>query len=160
MFGLGESVAVISTALTALKALNENLGALKEASGNVASLGSLLSRFDEVNQSIQEVERTRAGKLSMKEAADLVLAKRQAESFHQRLKERLIMTQGGAKVYRDILNEIERSKLEHEKAVNNLKKARAKRRKQRQEALKLGGVLFCTFAVGMALLFLVLQLLR
>ena len=70
------------------------------------------------------------------------------------------MTQGGAKVYRDILNEIERSKLEHEKAVNNLKKARAKRRKQRQEALKLGGVLFCTFAVGMALLFLVLQLLR
>ena len=85
MFGFGESIAVVTGVLTTLKSLNETLATIRESGANAGSLANLLGQYDDVQQKIQEVEKSKAGVLSVKESMQVQIAKRQAETFHQQL---------------------------------------------------------------------------
>ena len=146
MFGIGETAAAISGILSALRALNEGIATVKESGANAGSLGALVSRYSTVEQKIQEVEQAKAGILTVKQSLDLSLAKRQAETFNRQLRDAMLMT-GQANVYNEVIARVDESKAAHAKSVANLKKARAKRRKELKEV-----ALVLSIAFGVALI--------
>lgn len=133
MFGLGETAAAITGIMSALRALNEGIATIKESGSNAASLGSLVSKYSEVEQRIQDVEKTKAGVLTVKQSLDLTLAKRQAATFNRQLKDALLMS-GQGSVYQEVVARVEESKIAHEKAVAKLKRAKLRRAKEIREA--------------------------
>ena len=130
-FGVGEA-ATIAAVLQGLKALNDGLATVKEAGANAGQISSLVSRYSDLDQKIRDVEAKKAGVLSVKDSMNLQVAKQQAANFHQALKDSLLMQQGGAAQYREIMQRIEDSKVAHEKEVNRLKI----KRRQRQKLIK------------------------
>ena len=130
-FGVGEA-ATIAAVLQGLKSLNDGLATVKEAGANAGQISSLVSRYSDLDQKIRDVEAKKAGVLSVKDSMNLQVAKQQAANFHQALKDSLLMQQGGAAQYREIMQRIEDSKVAHEKEVNRLKI----KRRQRQKLIK------------------------
>ena len=126
MFGIGETAAAITWIMSALRALNEGIATIKESGANASSLGSLVSRYSDVEQRIQDVEKTKSGVLTVRQSLDLSVAKRQAETFNRQLKDALLMSNQGS-VYTEVMARVEESKAAHAEAVNKLKKAKAKR---------------------------------
>ena len=155
MFGIGETAAAITGIMSALRALNEGIAKIKESGSNASSVGSLVSRYSDVEQRIQDVEKTKAGVLTVKQSLDLSLAKRQASTFNRQLKDALLMS-GQGSVYQEVVARVEESKAEHAKAVDKLKRARAKRAKELKEVgLYLGIGLIVTviiLAIAVALM--------
>jgi hypothetical protein len=133
MFGIGETAAAITGIMSALRALNEGIATIKESGSNAASLGSLVSKYSEVEQRIQDVEKTKAGVLTVKQSLNLTLAKRQAATFNRQLKDALLMS-GQGSVYQEVVARVEESKIAHEKAVAKLKRAKLRRAKEIREA--------------------------
>lgn len=131
-FGVGEA-ATIAAVLQGLKALNDGLATVKEAGANAGQISSLVSRYSDLDQKIRDVEAKKAGVLSVKDSMNLQVAKQQAANFHQALKDSLLMQQGGAAQYREIMQRIEDSKIAHEKEVKRLKIKRRQRQKLIQE---------------------------
>ena len=148
-FGVGEA-ATIAAVLQGLKALNDGLVTVKEAGANAGQISSLVSRYSDLDQKIRDVEAKKAGVLSVKDSMNLQVAKQQAANFHRALKDSLLMQQGGAAQYKEIMQRIEDSKVAHEREVNRLKI----KRRQRQKLLKeLGtyamiGLLCVSFLIG------------
>jgi|TARA_A100001515_G_scaffold139492_1_gene134179 hypothetical protein len=148
-FGVGEA-ATIAAVLQGLKALNDGLATVKEAGANAGQISSLVSRYSDLDQKIRDVESKSAGVLSVKDSMNLQVAKQQAANFHRALKDSLLMQQGGAAQYKEIMQRIEDSKVAHEREVNRLKI----KRRQRQKLLKeLGtyaiiGLLSVSFLLG------------
>ena len=148
-FGVGEA-ATIAAVLQGLKALNDGLATVKEAGANAGQISSLVSRYSDLDQKIRDVESKSAGVLSVKDSMNLQVAKQQATNFHRALKDSLLMQQGGAAQYKEIMQRIEDSKIAHEREVNRLKI----KRRQRQKLLKeLGtyaiiGLLCVSFLLG------------
>jgi predicted nucleic acid-binding Zn-ribbon protein len=148
-FGVGEA-ATIAAVLQGLKALNDGLATVKEAGANAGQISSLVSRYSDLDQKIRDVESKSAGVLSVKDSMNLQIAKQQATNFHRALKDSLLMQQGGAAQYKEIMQRIEDSKVAHEREVNRLKI----KRRQRQKLLKeLGtyamiGLLCVSFLLG------------
>ena len=148
-FGVGEA-ATIAAVLQGLKALNDGLATVKEAGANAGQISSLVSRYSDLDQKIRDVESKSAGVLSVKDSMNLQVAKQQATNFHRALKDSLLMQQGGAAQYKEIMQRIEDSKVAHEREVNRLKI----KRRQRQKLLKeLGtyaiiGLLCVSFLLG------------
>ena len=148
-FGVGEA-ATIAAVLQGLKALNDGLATVKEAGANAGQISSLVSRYSDLDQKIRDVEAKKAGVLSVKDSMNLQIAKQQAANFHRALKDSLLMQQGGAAQYKEIMQRIEDSKVAHEREVNRLKI----KRRQRQKLLKeLGtytiiGLLCVSFLLG------------
>ena len=148
-FGVGEA-ATIAAVLQGLKALNDGLATVKEAGANAGQISSLVSRYSDLDQKIRDVESKSAGVLSVKDSMNLQVAKQQAQNFHRALKDSLLMQQGGAAQYKEIMQRIEDSKVAHEREVNRLKI----KRRQRQKLLKeLGtyaiiGLLSVSFLLG------------
>ena len=148
-FGVGEA-ATIAAVLQGLKALNDGLATVKEAGANAGQISSLVSRYSDLDQKIRDVEAKKAGVLSVKDSMNLQVAKQQATNFHRALKDSLLMQQGGAAQYKEIMQRIEDSKVAHEREVNRLKI----KRRQRQKLLKeLGtyamiGLLCVSFLLG------------
>ena len=148
-FGVGEA-ATIAAVLQGLKALNDGLATVKEAGANAGQISSLVSRYSDLDQKIRDVEAKKAGVLSVKDSMNLQVAKQQAANFHRALKDSLLMQQGGAAQYKEIMQRIEDSKVAHEREVNRLKI----KRRQRQKLLKeLGtyaiiGLLSVSFLLG------------
>ena len=148
-FGVGEA-ATIAAVLQGLKALNDGLATVKEAGANAGQISSLVSRYSDLDQKIRDVESKSAGVLSVKDSMNLQVAKQQATNFHRALKDSLLMQQGGAAQYKEIMQRIEDSKAAHEREVNRLKI----KRRQRQKLLKeLGtyaiiGLLSVSFLLG------------
>ena len=148
-FGVGEA-ATIAAVLQGLKALNDGLATVKEAGANAGQISSLVSRYSDLDQKIRDVEAKKAGVLSVKDSMNLQVAKQQAANFHRALKDSLLMQQGGAAQYKEIMQRIEDSKVAHEREVNRLKI----KRRQRQKLLKeLGtyamiGLLCVSFLLG------------
>jgi hypothetical protein len=148
-FGVGEA-ATIAAVLQGLKALNDGLATVKEAGANAGQISSLVSRYSDLDQKIRDVEAKKAGVLSVKDSMNLQIAKQQATNFHRALKDSLLMQQGGAAQYKEIMQRIEDSKVAHEREVNRLKI----KRRQRQKLLKeLGtyamiGLLCVSFLLG------------
>ena len=130
-FGVGEAAA-IGAVLQGLKALNDGLATVKEAGANAGQISSLVSRYSDLDQKIRDVEAKSAGVLSVKDSMNLQIAKQQAANFHRALKDSLLMQQGGAAQYKEIMQRIEDSKVAHEKEVNRLKI----KRRQRQKLVK------------------------
>ena len=130
-FGVGEAAA-IGAVLQGLKALNDGLATVKEAGANAGQISSLVSRYSDLDQKIRDVEAKSAGVMSVKDSMNLQVAKQQAANFHRALKDSLLMQQGGAAQYKEIMQRIEDSKVAHEKEVNRLKV----KRRQRQKLVK------------------------
>ena len=130
-FGVGEA-ATIAAVLQGLKALNDGLATVKEAGANAGQISSLVTKYSDLDQKIRDVESKKAGVLSVKDSMDLQIAKQQATNFHRALKDSLLMQQGGAAQYKEIMQRIEDSKAAHEKEVNRLKI----KRRQRQKLVK------------------------
>ena len=130
-FGVGEAAA-IGAVLQTLKALNDGLATIKETGANAGQISSLVSRYSDLDQKIRDVEAKSAGVLSVKDSMNLQVAKQQAANFHRALKDSLLMQQGGAAQYKEIMQRIEDSKVAHEKEVNRLKV----KRRQRQKLVK------------------------
>ena len=158
-FGVGEAAA-IGAVLQGLKALNDGLATVKEAGANAGQISSLVSRYSDLDQKIREVEEKKAGVLSVKDSMNLQVAKQQAANFHQALKDSLLMQQGGAAQYREIMQRIEDSKIAHEKRVADLKRKRRARAKLIKEIGTYAtiGILCVTFLLGA--LFIYVELFR
>ena len=130
-FGFGEA-ATIAAVLQGLKSLNDGLATVKEAGANAGQISNLVTKYSDLDQKIRDVEEKGAGILSLRDSMNLQVAKQQASSFHQALRDSLLMQQGGAAQYREIMGRIEESKAAHEKKVAELKR----KRRQRQKLLK------------------------
>ena len=151
MFGIGESIAIVSGVLTTLKSLNDSLATIRESGANAGSLAHLMGKYDDVQQKIQEVEKSKAGVLSVKESMQIQIAKRQAETFHQQLKDAMLMS-GQGQQYSEIMKRIEDSKVAHERAIKKLKNAKIKRNKQRKEVSTDTFMAFRTWCIAMAII--------
>lgn len=153
-FGIGEAAAIAGV-ISTLKALNDGLSTIKETGAHAGSLVTLVSRYGEVEKKIQEVESSKGGVLDLKQSMQMQIAKRQAETFNRQLKDALLMS-GQASQYNEIMTRIEESREAHEKAVADLKRAKAKRRKELQEAFRVIGIFIVTAVVmlGIAMAFM------
>ena len=130
-FGVGEA-ATIAAVLQGLKSLNDGLATVKEAGANAGQISNLVTKYSDLDQKIRDVESKKAGVLSVKDSMNLQVAKQQAANFHRALKDSLLMQQGGAAQYKEIMQRIEDSKVAHEREVNRLKI----KRRQRQKLIK------------------------
>lgn len=148
-FGVGEA-ATIAAVLQGLRALNEGLATVKEAGANASQISNLVTKYSDLDQKIRDVEEKGAGILSLKDSMNLQVAKQQASSFHQALRDSLLMQQGGAAQYREIMGRIEESKAAHEKKVAELKRKRRARQKLIKEVslyVTIGSICIM-FAIG------------
>jgi hypothetical protein len=136
-------IAEIATVISVVKGLNDAIGALKEASGHATDLSSVMGRYATANEAIQEVESKYVGRLSVKESTQIQMAKRQLAHFNQTLKDQMLMAGLGSD-YREIMNRVEESRLEHEKQIRI---AKIRRRKNIAFAKQMG-VAFTAAFVG------------
>ena len=158
-FGVGEA-ATIAAVLQGLKALNDGLATVKEAGANAGQISNLVTKYSDLDQKIRDVEEQGAGMLSLRDSMNPQVAKQQASSFHQALRDSLLMQQGGAAQYREIMGRIEESKAAHEKKVAELKRKRRARQKLIKEVslyVTIGSICIM-FAVGV--LYLYVQVFR
>ena len=145
---IGEVAAVIS----ALKALNDGINTIREAGKNAQGLSSIVGKWGESQEKYNEVELSRAGKMSYKEALAMESAKRQLINFDRQLKDICLM-QGQGDLYTAIKNRMEESRLAHEKEVARL---RVKRREFKKNASLVAG-LVVVWAFGMAVIFIIVK---
>lgn len=158
-FGVGEA-ATIAAVLQGLKALNDSLATVKEAGANMGQISNLVTKYSDLDQKIRDVESKKAGVLSVQDSMNLQIAKQQATNFHRALKDSLLMQQGGAAQYKEIMQRIEDSKVAHEREVNRLKIKRRQRQKLIKEIslyVTIGSICIM-FAVGV--LYLYVQVFR
>lgn len=145
---IGEVAAVIS----ALKALNDGINTIREAGKNAQGLSSIVGKWGESQERYNEVELSRAGKMSYKEALAMESAKRQLINFDRQLKDICLM-QGQGDLYTAIKTRMEESRLAHEKEVARL---RVKRREFKKNASLVAG-LVVVWAFGMAVIFIIVK---
>ena len=145
---IGEVAAVIS----ALKALNDGINTIREAGKNAQGLSSIVGKWGESQERYNEVELSRAGKMSYKEALAMESAKRQLINFDRQLKDICLM-QGQGDLYTSIKTRMEESRLAHEKEVARL---RVKRREFKKNASLVAG-LVVVWAFGMAVIFIIVK---
>ena len=145
---IGEVAAVIS----ALKALNDGINTIREAGKNAQGLSSIVGKWGESQEKYNEVELSRAGKMSYKEALAMESAKRQLINFDRQLKDICLM-QGQGDLYTAIKTRMEESRLAHEKEVARL---RVKRREFKKNASLVAG-LVVVWAFGMAVIFIIVK---
>lgn len=135
-------LAEIATVISVIKGLNEAVSALKEAGANASGFATVMGKFAKANEAVQDVESKYVGRLSVQDSMQIQVAKRQLATFNQQLKDIMLM-QGLAGDYKEIMDRVEESKIAHEKEI-----ARKKRlRRERIEFAKLlGVVLFGAFS--------------
>ena len=158
-FGVGEA-ATIAAVLQGLKSLNDGLATVKEAGANAGQISNLVTKYSDLDQKIRDVESKKAGVLSVQDSMNLQIAKQQATNFHRALKDSLLMQQGGAAQYKEIMQRIEDSKAAHEREVNRLKIKRRQRQKLIKEVslyVTIGSICIM-FAIGV--LYLYVQVFR
>ena len=136
-------IAEIATVISVVKGLNDAIGALKEASGHATDLSSVMGRFATANEAIQDVESKYVGRLSVKESTQIQMAKRQLAHFNQTLKDQMLMAGLGSD-YKEIMNRVEESRLEHEKQIR-LKKIR---RRENIKFAKTIGLIFSSAIIS------------
>ena len=127
---LGEVAAVLS----ALKALNEGLATLKESAGHGKSLQGLVGKWGEANEKYRDVERSKAGKMSYREALAMESAKRQLDNFDRQFKD-ICLLQGQGDLYNSVKNRMLESQKAHEREIAEIKR----RRKEIKKYLQIGG---------------------
>ncbi len=138
---LGEVAAVLS----ALQALNSGIATLKEGKGN---LDSIVGKWAEADEQYRDVEKSKAGAMSYKEALRMESAKRQLANFDQQLKD-VCMMQGQYDLYTSIKKRMEESRYAHEKELRLIKIRKAEFKK----TMKLVGTVVFAWVFFMVLLF-------
>ena len=128
-------LAEVATVLTVMKGLNDAISTLKESGAHASGLATVMSKYAKANESVQDVESKYVGKLSVQESMQIQVAKRQLNTFNQQLKDMMLM-QGLAADYNEIMKRVEESRLAHEKEIKRKKKMK----KEREEFLKTFGV--------------------
>jgi len=145
---IGEVAAVLS----ALKALNEGIAAVKEGKGN---LDSICGKWAEASEHYNHVEKAKAGAMSYKDALKMESAKRQLANFDQQLKD-VCMMQGQFDLYTSIKMRMEESRLAHEKELRRIKIRKAEIKK----ALELAGTIAFAWSFFMVCIFAVVWVMR
>ena len=158
-FGVGEAAA-IGAVIQGLKALNDGLATVKEAGANAGQISNLVSKYADLDEKIRDVEQRKAGVLSVKDSMNLQVAKQQAANFHRALKDSLLMQQGGAAQYKEIMQRIEDSKVAHEREVNRLKIKRRQRQKLIKEISLYVTIGSCCIMFAIGGLYLYVQIFR
>ena len=138
---IGEVVAVLS----AIKALNDGIKTVKEGKGN---LDSILGNWAEADEKYNDVEKSKAGAMSYKDALKMESAKRQLQNFDQQLKD-ICMMQGQFDLYTSIKKRMEESRYAHEKELKIIKK----RRLEFKKTMKLVGTVVFAWSFFMVFLF-------
>ena len=138
---LGEVAAVLS----AISALNSGIATLKEGKGN---LDSIVGKWAEADEQYRDVEKSKAGAMSYKEALRMESAKRQLANFDQQLKD-VCMMQGQYDLYTSIKKRMEESRYAHEKELRLIKIRKAEFKK----TMKLVGTVVFAWVFFMVLLF-------
>lgn len=136
-------LAEVATVLTVMKGLNDAISTLKESGAHASGLATVMSKYAKANESVQDVESKYVGKLSVQESMQIQVAKRQLNTFNQQLKDMMLM-QGLAADYNQIMNRVEESRLAHEKEIKRKKKMK----KEREEFLKTFGVVLLWATLG------------
>lgn len=146
---IGEVAAVIA----AVKGINDAIAAIKTSGGHAADLGSIISRYANAEEKVQEAEQRHVGKLSVKDSMQIQVAKRQLSNFNQQLKDLMLM-QGLSGDYHEIMNRVEESRLQHEKELNRIRKKRQERAKLLRELGQLTFIGLCCLGLCMAGLYI------
>lgn len=142
-------LAEIAAAVSAVKAINDSIAAIKEAGQNASGLGIIIEKFAKANDAVQKAETKHAGKLSVAESTQIQIAKKRLLTFNQQLKDLMLM-QGLSSDYAEIMQRVEDSKLAHEREVAKIKKQRAEFRKM----MKLAGTVAFAWVAFMGVVWL------
>jgi len=149
-------IAEIATVISVVKGLNDAISTVKESGGHASDLAGVMGRYAKANEAVQDVESKHVGKLSVQDSMQLQLAKRQLSAFQQGLKDQMLMAGLGSD-YKEIMNRVEESRLEHEKQIR-LKKIR---RRENIKFAKTIGLIFSSaiisFSVIMGMIMLIFK---
>jgi hypothetical protein len=136
-------IAEIATVISVVKGLNDAISTVKESGGHASDLAGVMGRYAKANEAVQDVESKHVGKLSVQDSMQLQLAKRQLSAFQQGLKDQMLMAGLGSD-YKEIMNRVEESRLEHEKQIR-LKKIR---RRENIKFAKTIGLIFSSAIIS------------
>tara|TARA_X000001382_G_scaffold77766_1_gene54464 strand:- start:3457 stop:3912 length:456 start_codon:yes stop_codon:yes gene_type:complete len=131
-------IAEVAACISLVKGLNDAISVAKEASGNASAFANIVGKFAKANDAVLETEAKHVGKMTVQDSLQLQVAKRQLTTFNQQLKDMMLM-QGLAGDYQEIMNRVEESRLAHEKRIKQLKLAKLKRDKELKEVLQVLG---------------------
>ena len=146
---IGEVAAVIS----ALKALNDGINVIKQSAGNAGDLQAVIGRFAGASEKYRDVEKSRTGRMSYKEALAMESAKRQLANFDRQLKDICLM-QGQGDLYNSIKTRMEESRIAHEKEVARIRL----RRKEIKKYMSLAGLGLLTWVFTMGMVWLIIAI--
>ena len=146
---IGEVAAVIS----ALKALNDGINVIKQSAGNAGDLQAVIGRFAGASEKYRDVEKSRTGRMSYKEALAMESAKRQLANFDRQLKDICLM-QGQGDLYNSIKTRMEESRIAHEKEVARIRL----RRKEIKKYMSWAGLGLLTWVFTMGMVWLILAI--
>ena len=146
---IGEVAAVIS----ALKALNDGINVIKQSAGNAGDLQAVIGRFAGASEKYRDVEKSRTGRMSYKEALAMESAKRQLANFDRQLKDICLM-QGQGDLYNSIKTRMEESRIAHEKEVARIRL----RRKEIKKYMSWAGLGLHTWVFTMGMVWLIIAI--
>ena len=136
------AIAEIAACVALVKGLNDAINVAKDAKDNASAFANIIGKFAKANDAVLDVEQKHVGRMSVQDSMQIQVAKRQLTTFNQQLKDIMLM-QGLAGDYHEIINRVEESRLEHEKKIQRLKIQRKQRNKDLQLILKIIGYIFC-----------------
>ena len=142
-------LAEIATCIALVKGLNDAISLAKETKDNASSFANIIGNFAKANDAVLETEAKHVGRMSVQDSLQLQVAKRQLTTFNQQLKDIMLM-QGLAGDYKEIMNRVEESRLEHEKRMKSLKEKRRQRDKELKQILQV--LCYITLAASLFIL--------
>lgn len=141
-------IAEVTAVIAAVKGINDAISALKTAGSHAQDIGGIIQKYAVANDKLHEAEQKHVGKLSVQESMQIQVAKRQLNTFNQQLKDIMLM-QGLASDYNEIMKRVEESRIEHEKKLARLKRQKAERRKALKEGGQFFAIVLVCLVVGM-----------
>tara|TARA_E500000081_G_scaffold51487_2_gene54597 strand:- start:532 stop:987 length:456 start_codon:yes stop_codon:yes gene_type:complete len=140
---IGEIAACVSL----VKGLNDAIALAKETKDNASSFANIVGSFAKANDAVLKTEAKHVGKMSVQDSLQLQVAKRQLTTFNQQLKDIMLM-QGLAGDYKEIMNRVEESRLAHEKRIKALKEKQRQRDKELKQVLQILGYITLAASLG------------
>ena len=125
------AIAEIAACVALVKGLNDAINVAKEAKDNASAFANIIGKFAKANDAVLDAESKHIGRMTVQDSMQIQVAKRQLTTFNQQLKDIMLM-QGLAGDYQEIMNRVEESRLEHEKRIQRLKVQRKQRNKDLQ----------------------------
>lgn len=140
------AIAEIAACVALVKGLNDAINVAKEAKDNASAFANIIGKFAKANDAVLDAESKHIGRMTVQDSMQIQVAKRQLTTFNQQLKDIMLM-QGLAGDYQEIMNRVEESRLEHEKKIQRLKVQRKQRNKDLQLILKVIAYICCVAGI-------------